>query len=91
MLPWGPPACSGLLFPGRQNNLGSCSSQLVFLLGAASPQNQEELGRGKAWGEEGQDCLQHWAELQLLGALTCSFCSLACLTCYDPLLAVGQP
>lgn len=39
VLPWGPPVCSGLLFPSRQSNLGSRSSQLVFLLGAASPQN----------------------------------------------------
>lgn len=65
MLPWGPPACSGLLFPGRQSNLGSCSSQLVFLLGAASPPNLEELERRTAWSEEEQDCLHHWAELQL--------------------------
>lgn len=56
-----PPICSGLLFPGRQSNFGSCSLQLVFLLGdslgAASAQNLEELGRGTAWGEEGQDWL----------------------------------
>lgn len=57
----GPPKCSGPLFPGRQINLGSCGLQLMVLLGdslgAAWPQNLEELGRGTVWGEEGQDWL----------------------------------
>lgn len=53
--------------------------------------NLGELGRRMVQGEEGQDCLQHWAELLLPLALTCHFCSLASLTCHGSLPAVGQP